>query len=158
LRAGITEGVIIVAASDVVGVNKVLRRGSKGLGRGRGGLWTDRPIDRDRQAHRAKEPLQNLHRLSAHVHIGVKNRRLKRSRKAAYPRLLEIVFDKNLRRRLTPEGLHIGHVNLVVAVDVTAKPLERSERHPVVGRPARIVGIIDKAAFAGHNLACDIQD
>jgi hypothetical protein len=68
------------------------------------------------------------------------------------------VLQVDLDRLRAGQGPHISHVDPAVAVHVDPQPPQRVDGHTMVRRPARIVRVVHKAAFAVDDLFGNLSD
>jgi hypothetical protein len=104
------------------------------------------------------QPLQDAHGVGAGVDLHVEDARLQRRRQEVDLRFAEVVADVDLRRLRRAERPDVGGIDLVVAGQVEPEPAHGVDGDAVVGRAARIVGVVDEPPFTTDDLRRDALD
>ena len=107
-----------------------------------------------------QQPLQDLHRIAAGVDIHVEDRWPAAPRgKAAMPGRLIVMLDDRSPPPARGSAPCTSATSIrAVAVQVDPQPAQRADGDAVVGGPARIVGVVHKAALAGDDLFGNLAD
>jgi hypothetical protein len=156
--ADVAKTVVIVAPGDAIGIGQVRGRCVKRHLCRPDGLRPDLAVGVAGIAHLGQQPLQDLHRIGPGVDIHVKDRRLQRLGQAADAGAGEVMLDVDLDRLRAGQRPHVGDVDPRVAVHVDPQAPQGADGHPVVRRPARIVGVVHKAALTGDDFFGNVLD
>ena len=115
-------------------------------------------VDGDIVPHAAQKPLQDLHRIAACVNIHIENAWVERIGQPSDQRRVEIMPDEYINRVGLAQAAQIALIDHTVVVQVDPQSPHRVDRNAKICRPARIIGIIHKPAFTGHDVPRDVFD
>jgi len=119
--AGITQGVVIIAPGHAIGIGQ-LAGGKRGHGgSGGNGAGANLTIGHAGITARRQHPLQHLDRIGPGIDIHVEQRGLNLGRQCRDAGAFEIVADKDIHRLGPAQAAHIGHIDLTIAIYVTAR-------------------------------------